>query len=152
MPTAGMQRNVTGFTLLELLIVVAIIAVGTVGVGLALPDSAEASLKSQAHALAALLETARSQSRASGVPVRWRPSPEGFSWEGLDATGPDALPTTWKNNAFQVTAEVAVLLGPEPLIPAQSIRLWLKDHPSLVVTVATDGLRPFTVVNPGADK
>lgn len=142
-------RRAHGFTLLELLIVVAIIAIGTVGVGLALRDSGQTALETQAQALAALLETARAQSRASGVPVRWRPVPGGFAWDGLDNNGPEPLPTTWKIPGIQAhAAERSVLLGPEPLIPAQQVQLWREEQPQQRVLVSTDGVRPFTV-SPG---
>ena len=134
-----------GFTLLELLIVVAIIAIGTVGVGLALRDSGQTALETQAQALAALLETARAQSRASGVPVRWRPTPEGFAWDGLDNTGPEPLPSTWKTPGIRAQTPAPVLLGPEPLVGAQRIELWREDQPQWRLAVATDGVRPFAV-------
>lgn len=138
-------RRAHGFTLLELLVVVSIIAVGTVGVGLALRDSGQAALEAQAQALAALLESARAQSRASGVPVRWRPTPGGFAWDGLDNSGPEPLPTSWKTPGIHADTRAPVLLGPEPLIPAQHVQLWREDQPQLRLRVATDGVRPFSV-------
>ncbi len=140
-----MTQPPRGFTLLELLIVVAIIAIGTVGVGLALRDSGQSALETEAQALVALLEGARAQSRASGVPVRWRTVPGGFAWDGLDNTGPEPLPTRWQSSATQAHTEAPVLLGPEPLIPAQTIRLWRQDLPQFSLTLSTDGVHPFGV-------
>lgn len=144
-PTVPTERRVNGFTLLELLIVVAIIAIGTVGVGLALRDSGQTALENQAQALAAMLETARAQSRASGVPVHWRLTPQGFAWDGLDNSGPEPLPTQWKTPGIRAETAAPVLLGPEPLVGAQHITLWFDGQPNLRLRVATDGVRPFAV-------
>jgi prepilin-type N-terminal cleavage/methylation domain-containing protein len=62
MPTsaAGSKRPLAlpqGFTLLELLVVVALIAVATAGVSLSLRDSAQSALQRDAERLAVLLET-----------------------------------------------------------------------------------------------
>lgn len=143
--TATQAARSGGFTLLELLIVVSIIAIGTVGVGLALRDSGQTALENQALALAAMLETARAQSRASGIPVHWQPTPEGFSWDGLDNSGPDPLPTRWKTPGIRAQTTAPVLLGPEPLVGAQRIVLWRDEQPQVRLSVATDGVRPFTV-------
>jgi general secretion pathway protein H len=58
-----------GFTLLELMVVVAIVALATAGVSLALRDSDATQLEREALRLSALLESARAQSRTSGVPA-----------------------------------------------------------------------------------
>ena len=60
-----------GFTLIELLVVVSLIALGTAGVSLAMRDGNATRLEREGQRLAALLEAARAQSRASGVAVRW---------------------------------------------------------------------------------
>jgi len=52
------------------MVVVAIIALGTAVASLALRDNEGAVLARDAERLAALLESARAQSRAAGVPVR----------------------------------------------------------------------------------
>ena len=76
-----------GFTLIELLVVLAIIAIGTAGVSLSMRDSAQSALERDAQRLAALLDSARSRSRASGVPVLWRTLQQGetqiFVFDGL---------------------------------------------------------------------
>jgi general secretion pathway protein H len=133
-----------GFTLLELLVVVAIVAMASAGVAFALRDSSHTQLEREAQRLAALLDSARALSRASGVPVRWVPTAQGFRFDGLP---PAALPTHWL--AGQTTAQAArpgsVLLGPEPIIGRQDVTLSAADQPDQVLHVITDGLGPFTV-------
>jgi len=141
-----------GFTLIELLVVLAIIAIGTAGVSLSMRDSAQSALERDAQRLAALLDSARSRSRASGVPVLWRTQLQGdtqsFVFEGLPGT---PLPRQWLNPQTRSLNAAPVLLGPEPLIGAQSITLTttaINAAPSASrVWVTTDGLRPFAVQN-----
>lgn len=68
--------------MLELLVVISIMALATAGISLALRDNGQTQLEREAARLAALLESGRAQSRASGVPVRWRGGPQGFNFEG----------------------------------------------------------------------
>ena len=134
-------RRARGFTLLELLVVVSIMALATAGVGLALRDGSQQSLEREGERLAALLESARAQSRASGVPVRWRAVEGGFRFDGLRA---GTLPTQWLDNSTRVRGSGSLVLGPEPLIGPQQVILVQPQHPEHALRVATDGLRPFT--------
>lgn len=136
-------RGLGGFTLLELLVVLSIMALATVGVGLSMRDGTQAQLEREAERLAALLESARAQSRASGVPVRWLALPEGFRFDGLPSQHP--LPTRWLDPSTGVRGPGTLLLGPEPLIGPQQVILTQSGHPEHALRVATDGLRPFTV-------
>jgi general secretion pathway protein H len=129
-----------GFTLLELLLVIAIVAVVSTGAVLALRDSAQAALEAEAQRLAAVLEQARAQSRASGVAVRWSATPRGFALDGK--------PQDWWVQGMEASSEHPLVLGPEPLIPPQSVKLWLTEQPLKVLRVATDGVRPFEVTGP----
>lgn len=138
------KRAAGGFTLLELLVVVSLIAITTAGVSLSLRDSADSALERDANRLAALLETARAQARASGLPVVWRSTGSGFVFEGLP---PPGLPRNWLSSSTQAAVRQAVVLGPEPLIPPQSIALTPLNASTRTLWVVTDGLRPFQVQN-----
>jgi general secretion pathway protein H len=148
-PGCACQPAVRGFTLIELMVVVALIAIASAVVSLALRDPASTRLDHEAARLVALLEAARTEARASGLPASWEPRPaqagaEGFRFVGLPSSS--ELPGHWLNAG--VSAEVvnarALVLGPEPLIGAQRIVLRLDDQR---VTLATDGLGPFIVAD-----
>lgn len=136
------NKNNQGFTLLELMIVVAIIAMASAGVVFAMRDSTQTGLEREAQRLAMLLESARAQSRASGVAVRWRVTAQGFRFEGLP---PASLPQNWLGTDIAVRGPNVLLLGPEPLIGPQDITLSSVEQPARVLHVVTDGLRPFAV-------
>ena len=144
-PMGSLSKH-RGFTLLELLVVVAIIAVATAGVSLSLRDSSQTALEREAQRLAVLFESARAQSRASGTAVIWRPTADGFRFEGLQ---PGALPTRWLEAGTRAGANVAIQLGPEPIIGAQAVDILSggqgDTQPARVLRIATDGLRPFAL-------
>jgi general secretion pathway protein H len=144
---AGASRFVRGFTLIELLVVVAIIAIATAGVSFALRDTQATQLERDAQRLAALFEAARAQSRASGVPVRWRAVDGGFRFDGAQ---PGTLPEQWLSPATQVNGNAQVVLGPEPIIGPQEVVLASSAAPGRQLRIATDGLRPFRISAQGA--
>jgi general secretion pathway protein H len=130
-----------GFTLLELLVVVSIIAMATVGVAFAMRDSAQTQIEREAQRLASLLESARAQSRMLGVAVIWRNTGSGFRFDGLPK---DALPGNWLDADTTATPN-RLELGPDPIIAPQSVTLANARLTGAVWRVQTDGLRPFTV-------
>jgi general secretion pathway protein H len=89
-------------------------------VSFALRDSQATQLDREAQRLAALLESARAQSRSSGVPVRWYPVEGGFRFEGVP---PNSLPERWLSDKTQVRGAGALQLGPEPIIGRQAVVL-----------------------------
>lgn len=147
-PGSEHRRRVThsprgrGFTLIELLVVVAIIAFATAGVSFALRDTASSQLEREAQRLSSLFESARAQSRTSGVAVVWQPVEGGFRFQGAR---PGTLPEQWLSDSTVVVQGGPVLLGPEPVIPRQAVVLGSTALPERTLRVQTDGLRPFAV-------
>jgi general secretion pathway protein H len=134
-----------GFTLIEVVVVIAIIAIVTAVASLALRDAGADQLTREGERLAALLESARAVSRASGIPVIWQPAPGGFVWQGLPATD-EPLPTRWLDAGTTAVSQTPVALGPDPVIGPQTIIL-RRSGSAGALTLSTDGLRPFTVAD-----
>ena len=165
-----------GLTLLELLVVLAIIGFAMAGVSLSLRDSRQTQLEREAQRLIAILEAARAQSRTSGVALIWQSTPEGFAIRPAQAqrSALQASATTNTQNpltprteswltagtqATVTTGEIAgnnappantLVLGPEPIItPARitlSVPMPQSARPAATLQIDTDGLRSFQVV------
>jgi len=163
-----------GLTLLELLVVLAIIGFAMAGVSLALRDSRQTQLEREAQRLMAVLEAARAQSRTSGVTLIWQATPDGFVIRPAQAfaapantpqngappvtprtetwltVGTHAVVNTPAISGNNTTPANTIVLGPEPIITPTRITLSApatqsgQTIPSL--SLATDGLRPFHVV------
>ncbi len=157
------MQSQRGLTLLELLVVLAIIGFAIAGVSLSLRDSRQTQLEREAQRLVAILEAARARSRTSGVPLIWQATPEGFvlrsaqpqtvlatrteSWLSLGTQA--VVGTTTTHNAPPANL---LVLGPEPILAPARITLSViaanptSTQPVPSLTVATDGLRPFQVM------
>ena len=149
-----------GFTLVELMVVLLLVALVSGLASLALRDGNEARLERDGQRLAALLEAGRAEARASGVAVRFelvgadaaaggavtgQASDLAFRFVGLPPrTMPDGH---WLEPALRarIVGARALRLGPEPLIGAQRIVLSLGGRE---LVLATDGLAPFAVLDP----
>ena len=145
--------------MIELLIVIAIVAVGVALASLALPDGNASRLEEEAERLSALLEMARAESRVTGIATYWVPrgesevltdlkgAPVHFRFIGVSEA---LLPQTrWLDArmAAQVVGARSIVLGPSAILPPQRIVLMLADQR---LELATDGLGPFAVDNAAA--
>jgi general secretion pathway protein H len=145
-----------GFTLLELLVVISIVAIAVGVMSLSLRGGRAAKLEEEAARLAALLEMARAEARASGTAVRWvlvstnLPSDDGaqFRFVGLPMAQP--MPRNWLDpgTTAEIIGAAALVLGPEAILPAQRVVLRLGERR---VDVATDGLAPFSLAATAED-
>lgn len=146
-PNAHPRGGQRGLTLLELLVVLSIAAIATAMAALALRDQGEQALQREGERLIALLEGQRAWSRSSGQAVRWVPVEGGFVFQGRAPTRPAER---WLSQGVQVqwpptSAERALVLGPEPILAAQSVVLKLREQE---LRLSTNGLAPFQVQRP----
>ena len=110
-------------------------------------DGVTEDVAKEAFRLAALLDGARGQSRATGVVVTWEAittanGAKEMRWSGLGAR--QALPKNWLDSRVIVTSSQPITLGPDPVIASQNVRLQL-DAATRVVK--TDGVGAFEVVS-----
>lgn len=138
---APIPAGAAGFSLLELLLVVALIAVASAGVVFATRSSGEQLLEREALRLVAHLEAARAESRATGQVIVWRPDDTGYAFAGPSARQPPAA--AWMEAGTTVDDGTPLVLGPEPIIGPQQIVLRLGAQS---LRVGTDGLRPFALL------
>ena len=146
-----MQRH-RGLTLLELLVVLAIIAISSVGVALAMLDNSQTQLEREAQRLIAKLEAARVHSRAQGLPLVGRATASGFVIETpVVGNGFVAQSDDWLSADMSIGISAGmetITLGPEPIIPPATITLSKTSGQSsgakpMNLRIGTDGLQPF---------
>lgn len=131
-----MQRQ-HGLTLLELLVVLAIIGFAMTGVSLSLRDSSQTQIEREAQRLVAVLEAARAQSRTSGIALVWQASPEGF------VIRPALAPKPSQDNNTAITPAPSNAANP---IAART-ETWLTAGTQAVVSTAIASANNATPAN-----
>lgn len=135
-----------GFTLIELMVVLALVALSISLVALSAQPSAPRQLEREGERLALWLESARLQARVQNRPVQARLTPRGAEIWGLSAPGEvrPALPWLYPDTLAQ-SADTPLWLGPEPILPAQALALGSRLQADAQVWVATTGVGPWQV-------
>lgn len=151
------RRHALGFTLLELMVVVAIVALATAAVQLSMRGGTHSVLQKDAERLAALLESARTAARITSSPAVWKSTDSGFAFVNLHAspwdpgpasasTDPKGWPTRWLDSGTRVAQATTLQLGPEPILGPQWVLLTQgSGNGAERIWVGTEGLRPFRV-------
>ncbi|MCS6810326.1 MAG: GspH/FimT family pseudopilin [Tepidimonas sp.] len=117
-----------GLTLLELLVVLAIVGVVSAALWTSWYTGADRRLDRQAETLQSQIEAVRIQARLRGQAVEWAWDEQGWSWRGLPSEALPELPRrqTWLLPATAVHLEptqAQLRLGPEPMGPPWRLEL-----------------------------
>lgn len=146
-----LSKNVLnkGFTLLELLVVMALIGIATATMSAALPDANHTALQQEAERLIATLEGARVKSRSVGIGAKMVMVDGGYLLLDTDKEVTDEMKKQakpWLRKETRTYGSNPIVLGPDPMLPRQSITLQLGERS---VTIASNGLEPFDVQRGG---
>ncbi len=149
-----------GFTLIEVMLVLALLGLATAVVTLAWPADPQRALQRDAERVAAVLQAQRVLSRSTGQP-RWWQVQGGAVVVFADGTAPGQpalrlLPEDARVRWRTPLEGQRQTLGPEPIVPPQALQLWREApagaepaaSPLQSLWVSTDGIRPFAVQQP----
>jgi general secretion pathway protein H len=144
-PRLQLLRQISGFTLIEILVVLLIIGVILAGIAVkAFPDERRV-LRQEADRLSLLLEQARDQAFISGRSIAWSAQKDGYTFWGLNAqrqweaiTGdqilrarklpPSMKVTALYVNQFKVPPSERLVFSPSGLNPSFTATLALQDR------------------------
>lgn len=136
-----------GFTLVELLMVVAIIGLAAGAVVLSVPDP-RPSVAEDAERFAARLSRAREESILSNRPVAVEATPAGYAFAVFDGSVWSALdegpfgPETWARGVTVRPAEVRIVFDPTGVAEAAVLTLSRERHSR---TIGVDGAGEVTL-------
>jgi general secretion pathway protein H len=141
-----------GWTLLELMVVLAIFAIAVGSVQLAMPSPTQMAVERDAKRLAAKLQAERITARAQGQTRYWLAQEQGFAWalRSRSASGWQIdKKEPWEGAQTRLAPgyeKAQLRLGPDPVLPPQHVLLTAAGDFSTGPKwwVGTDGISPFT--------
>jgi general secretion pathway protein H len=154
MPKTAQHRNKnnhTGFTLLELLVVLVIISLMTAVVGFSVTGHGQRTLKGEGDKLAARLNAAQAHMAAGSSPLRLIATSTGYSFESAERAADGSAQSVWKpvTGDDVLTARILptgatleliepLLIAREPITRPASVHL---VHNEWRVKIMTDGVQ-----------
>jgi general secretion pathway protein H len=132
-----------GFTLIELMVVLALIALLTGIVSWRLQPGAQEQLAQESQRLALWLETARHQARVEQRPVQARISAQGAVLIGVARPDSPQARLNWLYPDTRPRTEQTIWLGPEVVLPAQTLELMQAGPAQAQVRIWTSGIGPW---------
>lgn len=127
LPYASGGHSTRGFTLLELLVVIVILAIAAGMVSLSVAPAEDRLLAEEADRLAALFRLAHDQARVGGRPIVWHADLHGYRFVGADGQpisgeGDPLRARAWPFPVTRVEAPT-IAFGGEPLLAPARIRI-----------------------------
>lgn len=134
-----------GFTLLELMLVLAVFAMSSAIVVWRLAQSAERELREDAEYLATQLQVTRHRALAEGQPYLWQATPLGYKVQASSNSDNHTVSiTNWRSPHTQA-ATTSLTLPAEPVAPTLLVELRSSALPQWRAWVEAHGLAPFKV-------
>jgi general secretion pathway protein H len=126
-----------GFSLLELLVVVAIIAIATTALVVNAWPGGAAAADTEARRLAALLESAMNEARVSGQAIAWSPERDGYAfWRRAGDGNWEPFPEASIYKARRLAGEASLRAERALLLPygtAASLQAAISDRKTTIV-------------------
>jgi general secretion pathway protein H len=137
-----------GFTLLEMLVALVVVAIGLATATIALKPDPRRPLALEAERLALLFEQAREESQLSGTPLGWQWRPDGYAFlrRELSDNGAQWLAVVdddlFREHALPPEASIrAVRADGRPLAPGERVALGGEGAQILEVELTLDSAR-----------
>ena len=137
--------RVNGFTLIELMVVLLVLALCSSLVVMSTRNTAQQTLEREADRLVNVLEAARAQARGNSTALLWQSNTQGYSLRAL--TDPESPTQVHQWYVLGTRSEPATwVISPEPVQAAVRLSLLLEGAPTERLSIATDGAASFKVM------